>query len=150
MIALICPFCGAPLARENNSLYCGGERRHCFDIAKSGYVTLTRAPGSSGDDREMVRARTAFLDSGCYLPFANAVADAIDNAYNKADGGLQCVIDAGCGEGYYTSAFAEHNYICGIDISKDAVRFAAKRCVRRRQSARKRQRLLSAHQLRRT
>ena len=90
MSILSCPFCGTPLSRENSSLYCSGERRHCFDIAKSGYVTLTRASGTSGDDRDMVRARTAFLDKGYYAPFAEAVAAATER--------FGTVIDAGRGE----------------------------------------------------
>ena len=90
MNILSCPFCGSPLIKEEHSLYCEAKR-HCFDIAKSGYVTLTRASGTSGDDREMVRARTAFLDKGYYCPFADAVADAVS--------GASAVIDAGCGEG---------------------------------------------------
>ena len=117
---LICPFCRAPLSREGGSLYCGGERRHCFDVAKSGYVTLTRAAGTSGDDREMVRARTAFLDGGHYLPFARAVCDELC--------GCDTVIDAGCGEGYYSNIIAnEGKRVFGFDLSKHACDKAAKR-----------------------
>lgn len=120
MSVLICPFCRAPLTRDNNSFYCGGERRHCFDIAKSGYVTLTRAQGTSGDDREMVRSRTAFLDTNCYRPFADAVADALGDA--------EIVVDAGCGEGYYSNIIAERGHtVYGFDLSKHACDKAAKR-----------------------
>ncbi len=119
MNILRCPFCGSPLAREENSLYCEAHR-HCFDIAKSGYVTLTRAPGTAGDDRDMVRARTAFLDKGYYRPFAEAVAHAIGDA--------KVVIDAGCGEGYYSEAVAERGaLVYGFDLSKYACDKAAKR-----------------------
>ena len=64
MTGLICPVCKkkgleTPLERENNSLFCAS--RHCFDIAKSGAVSFTQP---SGDDKDMVAARTAFLESG--------------------------------------------------------------------------------------
>lgn len=118
MSVLICPFCGAPLTKNGGSLYC--ESRHCFDIAKSGYVTLTRASGASGDDRDMVRARTAFLDSGAYRPFANAICDALM--------GRDTVVDAGCGEGYYSNIISERgHHVYGFDLSKHACDKAAKR-----------------------
>ena len=61
---LACPLCGAPLLRKAGSLYCGGARRHCYDVAGSGYVNLL-PPGKknnakAGDDREIV-----FADAGC-------------------------------------------------------------------------------------
>ncbi len=120
MDILSCPFCSAELTRTGNSLICEGERKHCFDIAKSGYVTLTRAGGTSGDDRDMVRARTAFLDKGYYRPFADAIADSLDTA--------KTVIDAGCGEGYYSSVIASRGReVFGFDLSKYACDKAAKR-----------------------
>ena len=119
MSILACPFCAAPLTREGKSFYCSGEKRHCFDIAKSGYVSLTRASGTSGDDRDMVRARTAFLDTGYYAPFADAVA--------KAAAGASVIIDAGCGEGYYANRLAGSAAVFGFDLSKHACDHAAKR-----------------------
>lgn len=120
MSILICPFCATPLRREGMSLYCGAERPHCFDIAKSGYVTLTRAAGTAGDDRDMVRARTAFLDAGHYQPFAMAVCDELC--------GCDTVIDAGCGEGYYSNLIAQNGHnVYGFDLSKHACDKAAKR-----------------------
>ncbi|MBQ8250246.1 MAG: methyltransferase domain-containing protein [Clostridia bacterium] len=120
MTVLSCPFCSAELTRTGNSLICTGERKHCFDIAKSGYVTLTRASGTSGDDRDMVRARTAFLDKGYYRPFADAVAESL--------GGAKTVIDAGCGEGYYSNIIASGGHdVYGFDLSKYACDKAAKR-----------------------
>lgn len=96
---------------------------HCFDLSKEGYVNLFVKNGSGkrhGDDRLMVKARSNFLDKGYYAPLRDEVA--------KIIGEGNVVLDAGCGEGYYTSAFAEKNTVCGIDISKDALRYAAKRC----------------------
>lgn len=122
---LICPVCGRKLNRENNAYVCAD--RHSFDISKSGYVNLLPPSGRGrhGDDKTMVRARTEFLNAGYYERLAEAVADALEDCA----GGL--MVDAGCGEGYYTG------YICGrypdaevigLDISKDALNAAAKRC----------------------
>ena len=120
MSILICPFCGAALRREAHSFLCGGERRHCFDIAKSGYASLTRSSGTSGDDRDMVRARTAFLDKGYYAAFADAVA--------AQTAPSEVVIDAGCGEGYYSTRIASRGCeVYGFDLSKHACDKAAKR-----------------------
>ncbi len=119
MNILVCPFCKASLIREGGSYYCSGGRRHCFDIAKSGYVTLTRASGTSGDDRAMVRARTAFLDKGYYKPFADAISELVK--------GKEIVVDAGCGEGYYSNRIAsDGSSVYGFDLSKYACDHGAK------------------------
>ncbi len=115
---LICPFCGLPLTREGMSLYC--PARHCFDLARSGYASLTRTSGTSGDDRNMVRARTEFLDQDYYRPFADAVLAAAD--------GYHTVVDAGCGEGYYSVRLARAGHrVYGFDLSKAACDHAARR-----------------------
>ncbi len=120
MNELRCPFCKAALSKEGGSYYCSGTRRHCFDIAKSGYVTLTRSSGASGDDINMVRSRTAFLDKGYYLPFGEAVADSVE--------GCSFVVDAGCGDGYYSNLIASRGAtVYGFDLSKYACDRASKR-----------------------
>ena len=59
-----CPVCGAALTREVRTLRCPAG--HSYDLAKEGYVNLLpanyRHSASPGDDREMVAARTRFLD----------------------------------------------------------------------------------------
>lgn len=114
------------IANEGGSLVCSGARRHCYDISSKGYVNLMppgRAQG--GDSREAVRARKDFLSLEYYRPAADALADILAK-YLKNDA---VVIDAGCGEGYYTSKIAEKGFlVAGIDISKHASEFAAKRC----------------------
>ena len=117
---IICPKCALPLRAEGKSLVC--ENRHTYDIAKSGYVNLinTSSKKESGDSKEMAEARTRFLDGGAYEPFRRALCDAAGEG--------DVIIDAGCGEGYYTNAFAEHfSLACGFDLSKAAVERAAKR-----------------------
>ena len=117
---LICPYCKQPLFQKSGSLVC--QARHTYDIAKSGYVNLTNTNSQkeSGDSKEMARARSAFLDSGAYDKFKEAVCMAVGNG--------RLLIDAGCGEGYYTTDAAQSfEFGCGFDLSKAAVEKAAKR-----------------------
>ena len=129
---LICPICGSKLNTFDKSLVCSGH--HCFDIARQGYVNLLRTNQSKakrhGDDQRMVAARTAFLDAGYYAPLRDAIAAAaVEYTSGDAD-----VLDAGCGEGYYT-AHALHALqaqgaspsVCGVDISRDALICAHRR-----------------------
>lgn len=118
-----CPNCGAALSREGNSLICAGAKRHCFDIAAQGYVNLAppRAAGG-GDDATLIDARRAFLARGHYRPIAARVVELLDR-YAKG----RRVLDAGCGEGYYTEQIAQAGYrTAGVDLSRRGVRAAAR------------------------
>ncbi len=135
---LTCPVCGAPLrvSAGGGSLCCAGDnpggRVHCFDGASSGYVPLSPRHPGGGDSREAVRARTTFLRSGYYAPAAEAVVRAVTD-YTPVGGS---VLDAGCGEGYYSCAVAEAGYsVLGVDLSKFAVEAAAKAARASRPSA---------------
>ena len=121
----VCPKCGAPLAvGEGGAAKC--ENNHCYDRARAGYYNLLlgNAAGNHGDNREMLNARRAFLDTGAYRPLADAVA-ALCERY--AAGGA--ILDVGCGEGYYTDIIERRcgAEISAFDISKDAVKLAYKR-----------------------
>ena len=132
MPELTCPVCGGALHREERSLRCGAG--HCYDIARQGYVNLLRTNRSKdkrhGDDKRMVAARTAFLDAGYYAPLRDAIAAAATE-YTSGDAD---VLDAGCGEGYYTAgvcaALREQNpgvRAAGVDLSRSALKKAARR-----------------------
>lgn len=121
-----CPVCRKELILEERTYRC--ENRHCFDKAKEGYVNLLmsgKGADSHGDDKEMVSSRTRFLEGGYYKPLRDKICEII-NSLNKSDTTL---LDAGCGEGYYTGAYSEIATDCvGVDISKSAVKHAAKSC----------------------
>lgn len=120
----ICPVCGKRLKKNDKSWSC--QNRHSFDIARKGYVNLLttdgKNPSTAGDNADMVRARTAFLDKGYYQPLAEKISEVM--AGELADIKSPTVIDSGCGEGFYTVCYAKNipqaNF-WGIDISKNAV-----------------------------
>ncbi len=59
-----------------------------------------------GDNRQMVACRREFLETGLYLPFSNQLNDLVKEAIgNKTQ---PVVVDAGCGEGYYTGRAKAH------------------------------------------
>jgi 23S rRNA (guanine745-N1)-methyltransferase len=71
---LRCPVCTEPVQVSGGQLVC--ERRHGFDIARQGYVSLIGGRGGpgTGDTAEMVAARERFLGGGHYRPLATALA----------------------------------------------------------------------------
>lgn len=126
----ICPKCGECLVPAGSSYLC--KNRHCYDMAKSGYVNLLLAnqmnSAQPGDNKLMVRARKSFLDKGYYAPLADRLCKTV---LKYAAEGCK-LLDAGCGEGYYTEKIAQAlsgtgAEIVGIDISKTAADYAARR-----------------------
>ena len=124
MPSLICPVCGKRLERKSGSLVC--EKGHSYDVAKEGYVNLLRSGRDGdgiGDDKISCRSRRDFLNKGYY----SVLRDALKEEIGKRPVGSS-VLDICCGEGYYTSSFAQGKYdVFGFDISKEAVRLASKR-----------------------
>jgi len=122
-----CPVCGKPLYSEENRMQC--ESRHSFDRGRSGYVHLLPSNRQNaklpGDNPEMVRARRNFLRKGYYAHLLEALCGAVQQ-YLPERGIL---LDAGCGEGYYTHAVGRSltdAAVYGVDISKTAADLAAR------------------------
>ena len=121
-----CPKCKENLFIKGGSLICSNN--HCYDLAKEGYVNLMLANDkhslNPGDNDDMVVSRDMFLNRDHYLKLVNVVSNVISK-YKKTT-----ILDAGCGTGYYTSIIrkeVENSYVYGIDISKKAVKVAAKK-----------------------
>ena len=122
MADFICPVCALPLELYDGVYRC--DNNHCFDKSKYGYVNLLRSNSSSakrhGDDRLMIRARRDFLSKGYYSFLLDGLCD-ICAEYAPANALL---IDAGCGECYYSSSilgvFPSYS-AAGADISKDGL-----------------------------
>ena len=123
----MCPVCGEMLAESGLSLQC--RNRHNFDRAKKGAVYLLppnkKHSDLPGDNPEMVRARRRFLTKGYYAHLRDAVCEGLRDALTPG----AVLLDAGCGEGYYTAGIHEKSPECavyGVDISKTAANYAAK------------------------
>lgn len=133
---LACPVCWQPLARDGRAFRCWTG--HSFDIAKEGYVNLLlpqrRHSKDPGYSQAMIAGRRDFFATGHYQRLADEIAGIIRS---RLPGKTRpVVIDAGCGEGYYlrrlrlalagTEPLAG-TALCGLDISRHAVRAAARR-----------------------
>ena len=122
---LICPICKEKLSKINNSLKC--ERNHSYDFSGSGYINLLN-PGKknnavAGDSKEMIRARTSFFQSGAYEGIRKKLVEIITPLEKNV------IVDAGCGEGYYTEGIAKEfasSSLIGFDMSKFGAEHGAK------------------------
>ncbi|HAN21988.1 MAG: methyltransferase [Clostridiales bacterium GWF2_36_10] len=132
MSNFICPICGEKLLTKDKSLSC--KKNHSFDKSKSGYVNLLLSQQIKakhhGDDKLMVKSRQAFLDKGFYNLLLKAICEILKE-YTKNE---FKILDAGCGECWYTANIYESllkqnikTIMFAIDISKDALAFGAKR-----------------------
>ncbi len=125
MSLFICPVCKDILNKTDKQYIC--KNGHSFDISKYGYVNLLMSQQSSskrhGDDALMVKARRDFLGKGFYKPLRDElIKTVLENAKENS-----IIADIGCGEGYYTASLSEDfSNVCGVDISKDALRYAAR------------------------
>ncbi|GDY25450.1 23S rRNA (guanine(745)-N(1))-methyltransferase [Agarivorans sp. Toyoura001] len=125
---IICPICQAILSKQHKQWSC--ENGHCFDQAKEGYTNLLavqhKHSKQPGDSKAMLQARQHFLNQGHFAFLAKAINQALTPF------SVQHILDIGCGEGYYTDALCQGQKqaesVTGIDIAKDGIRMAAKRC----------------------
>lgn len=123
---ILCPVCSGRLFQASGAWRC--ENGHSFDVARQGYVNLLPVQNKHslhpGDTRQQVLARRSFLDGGFYQPLRDAVCEIASR-----HGCTGPILDAGCGEGYYSSHLAKtlEAELVGLDISKEAVRYAAGR-----------------------
>jgi 23S rRNA (guanine745-N1)-methyltransferase len=133
MSLFTCPICAGALARTDKTYRC--PKGHSYDISREGYVHLLPAnkkhSANPGDDKDMAAARTKFLDGGWYAPLRDRLCQLAVSHVKDGDG----VLDAGCGEGYYTYGIfdalksnLERFSLAGIDLSKSALKKAARRC----------------------
>ena len=131
---LRCPNCLLDLDPvDERTLGC--EAGHRFDLSKHGIVTLLppKAPRTVGDDRAMLDARAALLDSGAYEPIADAIADALGSAGIGPATDAPRIADLGCGTGYYSSVLGEvlpRAEFLLADRSPDAVRMSRRAVTR--------------------
>jgi 23S rRNA (guanine745-N1)-methyltransferase len=130
MLKFCCPVCKEELNLDGRTYKC--VNNHCFDCAKQGYVNLLQSNKSKskrhGDDKLMIEARTEFLNTDSYKPLCDLMCKLLQKYIPQN----ASVLDAGCGDCYYTEkiekALADRNAsVVGVDISKSALIAAAKR-----------------------
>ncbi|ODR87558.1 23S rRNA (guanine(745)-N(1))-methyltransferase [Shewanella xiamenensis] len=127
----ICPLCALPLTLTQRTWGC--PQAHKFDMAKEGYVNLLPVQKKNskdpGDNQQMMFARREFLNAGYY----QILSDRVNQLALQYASSAQQILDIGCGEGYYShrlyNALVAHHfcYLQGVDISKSAIKYAAKR-----------------------
>ncbi len=101
----ICPLCGQTLATGASPWRC--PNGHCFDVARQGYVNLLpvqqKRARHPGDTPAQVAARKRFLDAGFYAPIRDTALALLQPHLPPRPS----LLDAGCGEGYYSAALAQ-------------------------------------------
>ena len=113
------------VTEDGKSVKCSGEnpknKRHSFDFSADGYLSFG---ASGGDSKEAVAARKTFLRS---TPYYKLAAKAICSAVEHYVPECKLLVDAGCGEGYYTSLLSSASESAvGFDLSKFACSSGAK------------------------
>jgi 23S rRNA (guanine745-N1)-methyltransferase len=97
---------------------------HSFDANKRGYLNLVdRTRGITGDTREILEARDAFLRAGHYSPVAGVITDMLPDDAGRS------ILDSGCGTGYYLARVLESRpdwEPLALDVSADAVAMAVR------------------------
>jgi 23S rRNA (guanine745-N1)-methyltransferase len=136
---LKCPVCNLSLKKCEKQYKC--LNNHSYDIANKGQINLLLAnqkrTKDPGDSKEMMEGRREFLNKGYYQIFSDALNEVI---ISNISGNNVNILDAGCGEGYFLSRVREAIYgketdyiqnkeinFFGVDISKAAINYAAKR-----------------------
>lgn len=111
--------------RAGGRLFC--EQGHSFDVARSGYLNLLqpqdRRSKEPGDTAAAVAARRRLHDRGVTGPLLNGIAELTVPLPTDV------VLDAGCGDGFYTGTLARQTGFDahGVDISIPAIDAAARR-----------------------
>ncbi len=144
---MICPVCQETLYLSDEATSYCCQNNHFFDIARQGYINLLTSNQKKsllpGDSKDMVFARREFLNKGHYENVSDKlnaiiIRELLQNAAASVsfNGKAFSLLDLGCGEGYYTNRLLQAidmlpdasslyvNY-CGIDISKEAIRYSS-------------------------
>lgn len=123
---LQCPLCGKKIRFHAGGLVC--KKEHRFDISSKGYVNLLQASKPlKGYDLAFFESRSRFMNAGYYGHVGEAVCEqAAKRCGRTAEQAV--IVDAGCGEGYYSKRLAEQTdaQILAFDIASDAIKVAAK------------------------
>lgn len=128
---LICPVCGDALqlgGPQMRSLVCSVG--HSFDLAKQGYVNLYRGKPMNEYTKESFQERQVILQRGMYAHLLEEICSFLRKTLESGMDSVEkkVLVDAGCGEGYYTREIAQqfdHLQLYGTDLSRDSIQLAA-------------------------
>jgi 23S rRNA (guanine745-N1)-methyltransferase len=95
-----CPICLEPLHQDKPKRCYACINRHSFDVAKEGYINLLRNQPDAGDNKQMIQARHAMMNTNLFRPLMNRLVELL-TPYQ-----LTSLLDAGCGEGTYLRTIA--------------------------------------------
>ena len=128
---LVCPVCGDVLqlgGPQMRSLVCSVG--HSFDLAKQGYVNLYRGKPMNEYTKESFQERQVILQRGMYAHLLEEICSFLRKTLESGMDSVEkkVLVDAGCGEGYYTREIAQqfdHLQLYGTDLSRDSIQLAA-------------------------
>ena len=122
MLNFCCPVCKEELKLDGRTYRC--INNHCFDCAKQGYVNLLQSNKSKskrhGDDKLMIEARTEFLNTDSYKPLCDLMCELLQKYIPQN----ACVLDAGCGDCYYTEKI-EKAELAPIETPRPSAAYSA-------------------------
>lgn len=119
------------LQQRGSGLFCGSG--HHFDQSKGGYWNLTQPQDKKslrpGDNDEAVLARHRWLERGHATGLIEALKPWVNPGPVSDVPNHLRVLDLGCGEGTFGPALFgdQADGYCGIDLSRKAIRLAARR-----------------------
>ncbi|AGA67824.1 methyltransferase family protein [Desulfitobacterium dichloroeliminans LMG P-21439] len=129
---LRCPVCQHTLRLvDKKSLICA--EKHCFDLAKQGYVNLLSHGIKSKYNKALFDARKNLAQSGFFEPLNSKLCELISAEAKSFDRSLN-IVDAGCGEGSNLANIQQKLHHClgtvpccvGMDLSKEGIQMAAR------------------------
>ncbi|MEE3077491.1 MAG: methyltransferase domain-containing protein [Planctomycetota bacterium] len=121
--------CDQSLILSEAGLGCGAG--HHFDQAKEGYWNLTQPQDKKstnpGDNRDAVMARHRWLRRGHTAGLVTELKDWVASCSSDSSSAMRA-LDLGCGDGSFGPLmFPGHaTGFCGIDLSRSAIKLAAK------------------------
>lgn len=132
-----------PKVREKIRFHAGGlvcKKEHRFDISSKGYVNMLQASKPlKGYDQTFFACRNRFMRGGYYAHVGEEVLAQVQKycaeAYSdgavsgSGEGTGPVIVDAGCGEGYYSRLIAREfpeAQVLAFDLATDAIKVAAK------------------------
>ena len=126
--AFRCPICKSGMTFPSAaSLVC--KNRHSFDLSRYGYINFLQKQPKPAYSKELFESRRRIFRDGFYDKLIDTIEDMIC-IHTSSDSKEFSILDAGCGEGFFTAKLASTDNtkrnMFAIDIEKEAVMMAAR------------------------